>query len=110
MKPDQVYTVLATTAQILTNENTVYKACPNKYRCKKKMSEDNGLFYCASCNVSCNNFVYRYILNVKFAGIGGVFMGHLFDELAGELFGMGAEFYNELGYQERASVVEMALF
>lgn len=37
LAPDEVYTVLATTAQILTNENTVYKACPNKYRCKKKM-------------------------------------------------------------------------
>jgi len=95
MKDEQTFTVLVSVTQILTNENTVYKACPNKYRCKKKVTEENGLYYCSTWNSSSNRFLYRYILNVKFAGVEGVFWGHLFDELACDLFQMPAEEYNE---------------
>jgi hypothetical protein len=84
--------------RVFCGENMVYPACTIG-TCKKKVTADNSLFYCATCQQQMNSCNYRYIAKAKFEGIGGNFVGTLYDETSAKLFGISGDDMHRLNYE-----------
>ena len=105
-KDELVYTLMARTASFLVNEGSAYPACSNTDRCKKKVREENNLYYCMSCNTSSNTCVWRYTLHTKFSGDGGVFWSTLFDDQAEKLLGVPAQSFIQMPFEEQKALTQ----
>lgn len=105
-KEECVYQLMGRTAQFMCSEGSAYPACSNSDRCKKKVREENNLWYCMSCGSSSNTCVWRYTMHTKFTGTGGTFWATLFDDQAEKLLSTPASAFVQMPFEEQKQLTQ----
>ena len=111
---DDWISCMATLTKIEKDKGIYYPACVNE-NCHKKVQENNGKFFCESCNKMNDTADYRYIMKANILDHTGSQRVDFFNNTAEVIMGMKANDLNDLkankvSYESAFEIAEFSQF